>query len=88
MTHWKTPAFPEFFADVVELADTPDLGSNAIKYADVAELADAIDLGSGVYPQNLIGLSGYGGIGRRVRFRFLCRMACGFKSHWPQQTGV
>ena len=49
------------------------------------ELADTPDLGSSVYPQNLIGLSGYGGIGRRVRFRFLCHMACGFKSHWPHK---
>ena len=34
------------YADVVELADTPDLGSSALKFADMAELADAIDLGS------------------------------------------
>ena len=51
----------------------------------MVELADTLDLGSGAYPQNLIGLSGYGGIGRRVRFRFLCHMACGFKSHWPHK---
>ena len=51
----------------------------------MVELADTPDLGSSVYPQNLIGLSGYGGIGRRVRFRFLCHMACGFKSHWPHK---
>ena len=51
----------------------------------MVELADTPDLGSGAYLQNLIGLSGYGGIGRRVRFRFLCHMACGFKSHWPHK---
>ena len=34
------------YADVVELADTLDLGSGALKFADMAELADAIDLGS------------------------------------------
>ena len=33
-------------ADVMELADMQDLGSNALTNADMAELADAIDLGS------------------------------------------
>ncbi len=28
---------------------------------------------------------GYGGIGRRAGFRFLCRKACGFDPHYPYQ---
>lgn len=28
-------------------------------------------------------LRGYDGIGRRAGFRFLCRKACGFDSHYP-----
>ncbi len=31
-------------------------------------------------------LCGYDGIGRHARFRFLCREACGFKSHYPQDV--
>ena len=34
-----------------------------------------------VYPAALI--CGYGGIGRRAGFRFLCREACGFDPHYP-----
>jgi hypothetical protein len=28
-------------------------------------------------------ICGYGGIGRRAGFRFLCREACGFDPHYP-----
>ena len=28
-------------------------------------------------------ICGYGGIGRRAGFRFLCCKACGFESHYP-----
>ena len=30
-------------------------------------------------------ICGYDGIGRRAGFRFLCREACGFESHYPQE---
>ena len=30
--------------------------------------------------------SGYDGIGRHARFRFLCREACGFESHYPHDV--
>lgn len=32
-------------------------------------------------------ICGYGGIGRLGGFRFLCREACGFESHYPYQNG-
>ena len=31
---------------------------------------------------------GYGGIGRRAGFRFLCRKACGFNPHYPYHVGT
>ena len=49
--------------------------------ADMAELADALDLGSCAW---LAKISGYGGIGRRDRFRFYCQQTCRFKSCYPQ----
>ena len=30
-------------------------------------------------------ICGYGGIGRRAGFRFLCRKACGFDPHYPHK---
>ena len=33
-------------------------------------------------------IGGYGGIGRRAGFRFLCRKACGFDPHYPYHTGA
>ena len=36
----------------------------------------------------MIMLCGYGGIGRRAGFRFLCRKACGFDPHYPYQTRI
>ena len=30
-------------------------------------------------------IRGYGGIGRRAGFRFLCRKACGFDPHYPHK---
>ena len=36
----------KLLAEMSELADEQDLGSNVPTYADMAELADAIDLGS------------------------------------------
>ena len=33
-------------------------------------------------------ICGYGGIGRRAGFRFLCCKACGFESHYPHHVGT
>lgn len=40
-------------------------------------------MGDGLYYARFI--CGYGGIGRRAGFRFLCRKVYGFDSHYPHQ---